>query len=30
MRDRGLARARDFSWPETARRTLAALNEMRG
>jgi glycosyltransferase involved in cell wall biosynthesis len=28
MRERGLVRARDFSWPETARRTLAALNEI--
>jgi glycosyltransferase involved in cell wall biosynthesis len=28
MRELGLARARAFSWPETARATLAALNEM--
>jgi glycosyltransferase involved in cell wall biosynthesis len=28
MRERGLVRARDFSWGETARRTLAVLNEM--
>lgn len=28
MRERGLTRARDFSWSETARRTLLVLNEM--
>lgn len=28
MRERGLVRARTFSWTETARRTLAVLNEM--
>jgi glycosyltransferase involved in cell wall biosynthesis len=28
MRERGLARARAFNWTETARRTLAVLNEM--
>jgi glycosyltransferase involved in cell wall biosynthesis len=28
MRERGLARARAFSWAETARRTLAVLNEI--
>lgn len=28
MRERGLARARDFSWVETARRTLSVLSEM--
>jgi hypothetical protein len=28
MRELGLVRARVFSWPETARGTLAALNEM--
>jgi len=28
MRDRGLTRARAFSWPETARRTLAVLRQL--
>ena len=28
MRERGLVRARAFSWPETARRTLAVLKQM--
>lgn len=28
MHERGLVRALAFSWPETARRTLAVLNEM--
>jgi glycosyltransferase involved in cell wall biosynthesis len=28
MRELGLVRARAFNWPETARGTLAALNEM--
>ncbi|MDB6087742.1 MAG: glycosyl transferase group 1, partial [Gammaproteobacteria bacterium] len=28
MRERGLSRAQAFSWTETARRTLAVLNEI--
>jgi glycosyltransferase involved in cell wall biosynthesis len=28
MSERGLTRARDFSWAETARRTLSVLNEI--
>jgi len=28
MRERGLARAQAFNWTETARRTLAVLNEI--
>jgi glycosyltransferase involved in cell wall biosynthesis len=28
MRERGLERARVFNWSETARRTLAVLNEL--